>query len=316
VRRGALPGGRRGGVAAGLLAALLPLLLPAGAAAAPASAAFLPTAGDARAFGLAGAGAVLADGASAVLLNPARLVFARQKSITAGYWRPIEGLASDRIELAFAHPLGPDIAGPGQTRGVSPFAYGVTAQYQGVELSLGSNYWEGALGVAAGVALQSYAALGVGVRALRADSDLDGVQASGVAVDLALDATLYPGLDAAFVGRNLIGSARYDGAESEGLVRAYLFGLAWTPRPELAAELDFQAESGGAYAAALGLEAVLKNTLLLRAGARQWIQPESRLVPAAGFGVRLAGFTLDYGAQFDADAALGLGHRVSLSARF
>lgn len=311
-----LPGGRRAVVAAGLLAALLPLLLPAGAAAAPASAAFLPTAGDARTFGLAGAGAGLADGASAALVNPARLVYARQKSVTAGYWRPIESLASDRIELAYAQPVGPDIAGPGQTRGVSPFAFGVTAQYQGVELALGSGYWEGALGVAAGVALQSYVALGLGVRALRADSELDGVSASGAAVDLALSATLYPGLDAALVGRNLFGSAKYEGAESEGLVRAYLVGLAWTPRPGLAAELDFQAESGDAYSAVVGLEAVLKHTLVLRGGARQWIQPESRLVPAAGLGVRLARFTLDYGAQFDEDEALGLGHRVSLGARF
>lgn len=166
------------------------------------------------------------------------------------------------------------------------------------------------------MALQSYAALGVGVRLLRADSELDGVQASGVAVDLALDATLYPGLEAAFVGRNLIGSAQYDGGESEGLTRTYLIGLAWTPRPGFAAELDFLDETGEAYGFAGGLEGTLKNTLLLRAGARQWMQPESRLVLAAGLGVRVADFTLDYGAQFDEDEALGLGHRVSLSARF
>jgi hypothetical protein len=287
-----------------------------GEAARAATSAFAPIPAGARTWGMAGNGAVLADDAYATLANPARLAFLEGRQAVAGYGRLVEDLSNDRILAAFGLPVGADITSPGQRGRVHTAAFGLAVEYQGLELAQGSGYGE--IGITGAVAWAPFniAALGGGVRYLQADSDLDGVSASGVALDLGFTMALHPEWELAFVYRNLAGSVTFEGAESEALGHEISLASAWTRNDIADVEGEIVWESSQAYWGSLGVEVEAFHVLALRAGTRRWFEPEARTIPALGLGVLLGGVRIDYGARFDDVDALGVTHQASLGARF
>src|SRR5262245_5733898 len=279
------------------------------------SPAFAPLSGGARAYALSGAEVALADDAGAVFVNPARLAFLRGSSVVLGYARLVEDLPSDRGELSFALPLGDPIAAPFQQEGAYRTVIAFAAEYQRLELSQGSGYHEVTGSLAASLAPANILAFGAALRGLRTSSDVDGLEASGVAFDLGFSISLWPDVEAAIVGHNLAGSVTYEGRESEKPGRSAQVGVAFTRWKWAQAELDLIDEYHGAQSIAAGVEILPEGPLTLRGGLRQWIEPESRTVPSAGVGFRRRGVFFDYAARFDSDEALGLQHRVSVGLR-
>src|SRR5262245_55772128 len=301
--------------------ALAAALVLAALGAAPAGAqtinspAFAPLSGGARAYALSGAEVALADDAAAAFVNPARLAFLRGSSMVLGYARLVEDVPSDRGELSYALPLGDPIAAPFQQEGAYRTVIAFGAEYQRLELSQGSGYHEVTGTIAASLAPAHILAFGVAVRGLTTGSDVDGLQASGTALDLGFSIALLPDLEAAIVGHNITGSVKYEGRESEKPGRSAQLGLAFTRWRWAQAEADLIDEYDGAKSLAFGVEVLPQHVLTLRGGLRQWLEPESRTVPSAGVGFRRHGIFFDYAARFDTDEALGLQHRVSLGLR-
>lgn len=285
-------------------------------AAAATSSAFAPLPAGARTWGMAGTSVALTDDAYATLANPARLPFLEGRQANVGYARLVEGLANDRLLLAFATPIGEDITAPAQGEPAHKAAFGVAAEFQSLELSEGSGYGELSLTGAFAWAPSNFAALGGGVRYMRATSDLDGVSATGLALDLGATVALYPQWELAFVYRNLGGSVEFEGGGSEDLARQLSLAAAWTRNRLANVEFEMTWESSQAYWGSLGAEVEIGGVLDLRAGTRRWIKPEGRWVPAAGAGIRLGRIRFDYGARFDDTDALGITHQGSLGASF
>ena len=278
--------------------------------------AFAPLPAGGRTWGMAGTSVALADDAYAVLANPARMAFLDGRQASVGYARLVEGLTNDRVLLAFASPVGEEITAPGQGERAHKAAFGLAAEFQNLELSEGSGYGELSLTGGFAWAPSNFAAIGGGFRYLSAGSDLDGVSASGLALDLGATVALYPQWEIAFVYRNLGGKVEFEDAASEDLTRQMSLGAAWTRNGFANVEFEMSWESSDAYWGALGAEVEIAGALDLRAGARRWIKPEGRWVPAAGAGVRLGRIRFDYGARFDDVDALGITHQGSLGASF
>ena len=279
------------------------------------SPAFAPLSGGARAYALSGALVALDNDASAAFVNPARLAFVRGRSLEMGYARLVEDIPSDRGEVAYSQPLGDSIAAPFQREAVYRTALAIAADYQRLELAQGSAYGEvtGTLGLA--LAPGNIMAFGLALRGLRTDSEVDGLDASGVAVDLGFTMALHPNIEFAVVSHNLTGHVHYGDRPRETPGRSVEFALAFARNRWVQAEADFIADYDDAKSAALGVEFLPDGILTLRGGVKQWIDPESRSVPSAGVGFRRHGFFFDYAARFDSQDALGLQHRFSLGLR-
>jgi len=298
--------------------ALLLLALMAGAARAQTihSPAFAPLSGGARAYALSGALVALDNDASAAFVNPARLAFVRGRSLTLGYARLVEDIPSDRGEVAYSQPLGDSIAAPFQREAVYRTALALAAEYQRLELAQGSAYGEVTGTLAAALAPGNILAFGMAVRGLSMSSQaVDGLDGSGVALDLGFTMALHPNIEFAVVSHNLTGHVHYGDRPSETPGRSVQFALAFARNRWVQAEADFIADYNDAKSAALGVEILPEGILTLRAGIKQWIDPESRSVPSAGVGFRRNGFFFDYAARFDSQEALGLQHRFSLGLR-
>jgi len=279
------------------------------------SPAFAPLSGGARAYALSGALVALDDDAGAAFVNPARLAFVRGRSLVLGYARLVEDIPSDRGEVAYSQPLGDSIAAPFQREAVYRTAIALAAEYQRLELAQGSPYGEvtGTLGAA--LAPGNIMAFGLALRGLKTHADVDGLDASGVALDLGFTMALTPNLEVAVVSHNMTGHVHYGDRPKETPGRSVQFALAFARNRWVQAEADFIADYNDAKSAALGVEVLPDGILTLRGGVKQWIDPESRTVPSAGVGFRRHGFFFDYAARFDSQDALGLQHRFSLGLR-
>lgn len=299
----------------GLAVALLLSLASTAHAQTVRSPAFAMLSGGARAYALSGAMIALTDDASAAFLNPARLAFVRGSSLEAGYARLVEGLPSDRAELAYAHPLGEPIAAPFQREGAYRYVLAVAAEAQRLELAQGSSYGEFTGTLAASIAPANIVAFGAALRGLRTASDVDGLDATGLALDVGFSMSLHPNLEAAITAHNLAGRVRYQGREQETPGRSVTFGLAFARWRWAQLEVDYVADYNDASSVVAGVELFPVAPISLRGGVRHWIDPEPRTVPSAGVGFRHKGLFVDYAARFDEEDALGLQHRVSIGLR-
>lgn len=296
--------------------AMAALLKPTPARAADAdSPTLLPLSGGARAFALAGASVALIDDAGAAFVNPARLAFLGGRSFTAGYGRLVEGVPSERIEVAYGQPIGGDVAAPLQRGRVHRLALGLALDYQRLELSQGSEYGEFTGSLAAAFAPFNFLSVGASARGFRSQSPIDELEANGSALDLGASVALLPNLEGAVVIHNLLGRVRYPDSEDESPGNSLSAGLALTRMRWIALEADFTSEFGGGRSYAAGVELVPGGVLALRGGARYWDDANGRLVPAAGVGFRYGSYFLDYGVQIGGDEGLGLAHRVTLGGR-
>jgi len=299
--------------------ALAPALLALWAASAAAqtvhSPAFAALSGGARAYALSGAEVALANDAAAAFVNPARLAFVRGPSFVLGYARLVEDIPSDRGEVSYSQPLGDSIGAPFQREAVYRTTLAAAAEYQRLELAQGSNYGEVTGTLAAALAPANILAFGAALRGLRTHSDVDGLSASGVALDLGFTMSLMPNLEVALVAHNMTGHVHYEDRPNETPGKSVQFAVAFARNRWVQAEADWIADYNDATSAAFGVEVLPEGVLTIRGGLRQWIDPESRTVPSAGLGFRRHGFFFDYAARFDSQDALGLQHRVSLGLR-
>jgi hypothetical protein len=298
-----------------LVATLATGLAPVAHAQGIRSPAFATLSGGARAYALSGAVVALSDDASAAFLNPARLAFVRGPSFEAGYARLVEGLPSDRAELAYAQPLGEPIAAPFQREGAYRYVLAAAAEVQRLELSQGSNYSEFTGTLAASIAPANIVAFGAALRGLHTGSDVDGLTATGLALDLGFSMALHPNLEAAITAHNVAGRVRYEGREKETPGRSFHFALAFARWRWAQVETDYVTEYNDASSVAAGVELLPEAVISLRGGVRHWMHPEARTVPSAGVGFRHKGLFLDYAARFDEQDALGLQHRISIGLR-
>jgi hypothetical protein len=274
-----------------------------------------PLSVGARSFGLAGAAVALTLDADAALVNPARLAFLRAPSVAAGYGRLVEGIPSDRGQLAAALPLGEDIAAPFQKEGAHRWSVGVALDYQRLELAQGTDYGEATATLAGALAPVNILAIGAAVRGLRTNSDVDGLGATGVALDLGFSMAVAPFLELGAAAHNVAGEVKYEDSDAETPGFSADFAMALTRWRWLAAEAGYTMAYDGGSAMTGGLELTPIPELALRGGVRYWLQPETRAVPALGLGIQYNGCFLDYGMQLEGDEALGLVQRVSLGVR-
>lgn len=301
--------------AAPVVAVLLSLAIgPAGAATVSAPV-LQPLSVGARAFALGGTGIGLVADGDAVFLNPARLAFLRGKSLSLGYGRLVEGIPSDRGQIAAGFPLGESIAAPFQKEGAHRWSLGVAFDYQRLELSQGSGYGEATASVAAALAPANIVAFGAAVRGLRTGSDVDGLGSYGVALDLGFSVALAPFLEAAVAAHNVAGRVKYEDSDEEIPGFSASFALALTRWRWLGAEAGYTTEYDGGSALAGGLELTPVPELALRGGVRYRLEPETRAVPAMGLGIHYRGYFLDYGVQLAGDEALGMVQRLSFGLR-
>lgn len=274
-----------------------------------------PLSVGARAFGLAGAAVALTQDADAAFVNPARLAFLRAPSAAAGYGRLVEGLPSDRGQLAVASPLGENIAAPFQNEGAHRWAVGAGLDYQRLELSQGTDYGEATATLAGALAPANIVAFGAAVHGLCTNAGMYGLRATGVALDLGFSMAMAPFLELGVAVHNVAGVVKYEDSESETPGFSADFALALTRWRWLAAEAGYTLAYDGGSALAGGLELTPIPELALRGGLRYWLAPETRAVPALGLGIQYNGYFLDYGMQFEGDEALGLVQRVSFGVR-
>jgi hypothetical protein len=287
-------------------------LLPAAAHAGPFAQAFLPGSGGARAFALGGNIVCVSEDASGVFLNPARLAFLETASATAGYANLVEGVSSSRLELAYARPFGASIAAPRQRGGAHRLSAGVGVDYQRLELSRGSSYGEGVASIGVALAPINFASFGVAVRGLRSFTDVDGLSASGAALDLGASVAVWPTIEMALVGRNVAGSVTYEDRSGEQPLSTLTLSVALMRHLWIAAEAGVTTESEDGLVYHGGIEVRPFAAIALRGGLIQRVRPEETLAPSAGLGVRTGAFALDYGVQLGADEDLGVRHRVTL----
>jgi hypothetical protein len=280
------------------------------------SPAFTPNSGGARAYALSGAEVALANDAGAVFVNPARLCFVRGRSFVVGYARLVQDIPSDRGEVSYSQPLGDSIAAPFQREAVYRTAIAGAAEYQRLELAQGSEYGEVTGSIGAALAPGNILAFGLALRALRTNSpDVQGLDASGVAMDAGFTMALMPEVEVAVVAHNATGHVRYGDGPTETAGRSVTFALAFARNKWVQAEADWIADYNDASSAVLGVEVLPDGILTLRGGVRQWVKPEQRSVPSAGLGFQRHGFFFDYAIRLDSEDALGIQHRVSLGLR-
>lgn len=280
------------------------------------SPAFTPNSGGARAYALSGAEVALANDAGAVFVNPARLCFVHGSSFVLGYARLVQDIPSDRGELSFSQPLGDSIGAPFQRESVYRTALAAAVEYQRLQLAQGSEYGEITGSLAGAVAPANILGFGLALRALRTNSaDVDGLDASGLALDAGFTLSLTPHVELALVAHNTTGRVHYGDRPSETPGRSVTFAVAFARNRWVQAEADWIADYNDASSAALGIEVLPDGVLTFRGGLRQWVNPESRTVPSAGLGFRSHGYFFDYAARFDSQDALGLQHRISLGLR-
>jgi hypothetical protein len=280
--------------------------------------AFVTFPGGARSFAMGGALIALTEDSNSTLLNPSRLVYLRGFSANVSYTRPVEDVPIDRFEATAAMPIGTDISAPlqGDSR-THRAAVGLAIEALGLDLSQGSRYNEVQFTVSGAWAPSNFASLGANGRVMVAGSEVDGLSASGVGLDLALSVALDPRIEGAIMVRNLLGKAKFEEAESsEDLLRTVTFGLALARTGWLYGEVDLVIESEKTYRVQMGGELTLLGIVSARAGLRQWLQPETRTLFSAGAGVRVILLKVDYGVEFDKEEALGMAHRLTVGTHF
>jgi hypothetical protein len=157
------------------------------------------------------------------------------------------------------------------------------------ETQLAAAYaWRGPAGVLAGLSF----------RLLSAQSDLEGIGASGRSLSLGIQRPFGP-LRLGFAAHNLASSLNWDSGEDDPLPERWSVGLAWTPRkPPVAAtaEAGFFGNAATFEHAGAGIEWRPVGSLALRGGFRHFDDPVgTRLDWAAGAGFRWGDLSVDYG---------------------
>jgi hypothetical protein len=225
--------------------------------------------------GLVETGSVLGFGT-----NPASIPFLTRPGVAVGYGSQAQGLSASRTTLAGVMPLGEEVTVPGLEAVGRRFGLGFAFDHEGVELSQGSGWGTETLAAGAGYLAAPYASLGLLLKFLFSNTDVEGTRVESLPLVFSL-------------GGHLV-----------------------LPR-RVSADLTVSLSGADLSKGGLGLDVpVLDTGLSLRGG--YFYQPGkySRNVPTFGLGFVYTDFELDYAARFDNDLALGTTHHFALTYRF
>lgn len=274
-------------------------------------AAFLKIGVGARALGMGGAYAAIADGADSVYWNPAGLSALTKRDATASFGLLFEDMSQGFVGYA-APAFGGTLGG-----GVDYLRIGSIEKRAGDTEAADSTFAAGHYAAALAYALpDTLPGLGLGASLKYIREDIDAMHAGALALDLgARYKTSVEGLNAALTAQNLGTSLA-----SDPLPLTTRLGAAYRLRglPLLAAADIESLWLEKRHTLDLGAEVRAAEALALRAGYRVGQSRDelgSGLVGfSAGLGLRFEGIALDY--AFVPFGDLGNTHRLTLSTRF
>lgn len=273
------------------------------AAAAPAHAAFEDVEVCPRMRAMGGAWSAAAGDVFAPFHNPAGLAWAARPEAAASYLRPFGYDFSSQSAVAARSAL------PGRLGGIALGVRQFGVSYRGTRLTS-----ETTVALAHGFHLledvQSELAVGWGVNLYALDygrsiTGLDPGQATTFGLNLGATAVVRDRTRVGFQVTNL-NSPEIGSRDKEVLRRRVSAGVEYSPYPGVRTVLDVNNELGQDVQYRGGAEFEVADFLRLRAGLRS--QPS---VLSAGFGVRVAGVSLDYGFS-TGGGVLGETHHVGL----
>lgn len=227
---------------------------------------FLPLGWDARGDALGGAATLLARDGSAAYWNPANLVFVRSAYLSAGAYRPVEGMTNLYSTVTVAGGLMDTRVSPDDLVRVKRLGVALTASHLGLDLAGGSGWNEGTIGLAAGFSFNHWNSIGAGFRMLRSWTDLDEADSWGMAFDLGYVTRIRRNIWAGVMMRNISSVIHYpeldeelDGSVNFALSLEDLFG-------RISFEGDLMMKAGELNRVMVGTEVKLVDDLFYLLG--------------------------------------------------
>lgn len=273
---------------------------------------FLPLGHGARAQGLGGAGLALLRDDAAAYWNPANLAWIEPRSgVTLMHAELLPEVDNGYDTVSFGRGFGRRL---GETiQRLRPTAWGAGAFYSQLGLGFDAGDWsENRLQIAGSWAFSNYASLGASAKVLWLANEFESGNASGAGFDVGLSVLVSERLFGAVVWRDAYTEVVFDNDTRQKLSSGFEAGLEYEAWRALSAEADVHVREG-LQRVILGVEwRAWRDVFALRGGLTQVRAGESRTFPSAGAGVHYGRLGLDYGASFDGDDALGIGHRFSL----
>lgn len=264
----------------------------------------------ARAAGMGGAFAAVADDASAIFHNPAGLAFAERKEIMLSHAEWLQGIRNEY--LSYVHTTGTDWAFGG---GASMLFSGAMTRYDRDGLTTGSyTENEGFVTLGAAHALGEYFSFGLAGKIVYQKADSEN--ATAYAADAGL---LYHGDYWRFaLAMENVGSRLRLYREEFRLPEGYKAAAAWRALDSAWVTAQVTHRPVGGVSAAVGAEYQLavhdEDTVAARAGYMSGPGSEAGSGFALGLGLANSDLKFDY--AFTPFGALGNVHRFTFSARF
>ncbi|HSG26901.1 MAG TPA: hypothetical protein VLA34_00375, partial [Candidatus Krumholzibacterium sp.] len=176
---------------------------------------FLPLGWDARGEAIGGAATLLVRDGAAAYWNPANLVFVRSAYVSAGAYRPVEGLTNLYSTATVAFGLMDTRVAPDSLVFVRRLAIALTASHLGLDLARGSAWNEGTAGLSAGFSFNAWNSIGASVRFLRSWTDLDDADSWGMAYDFGYVTRVRRNIWAGVMLRNMSSVIHYPEVDEE-----------------------------------------------------------------------------------------------------
>lgn len=262
------------------------------------TAAMLDIGMGARALGMGGAHIAVADDAAAIYYNPAGLALVSGRNITSLYTSQFG--AANYIALGYAQKN----IGAGLLR-LDASQIEETDEFANVTGLFGVTDFAGIVGYGATV----FGNLSLGASAKLYQQTLPENRGRGFTLDAGAIVSFADGkFRLGAVGRNLIGSLKYDSGETDPFDRSFGIGVAFCPVDNLTIAGDAVVKNG--FTAKLGAEYKFKQFAVRAGGALS----DGKVSITAGAGFGLAGFSIDY--AYQTHSVLPDSHRLSLCARF
>lgn len=302
------------------LLALLLLLLPA-AVQAQEGAAFLKIGAGARAAAMGGAYTAVADDANAVAWNPAGLAGIARRELTATHMELRAGTRHDFLGYAQPTRYGVFAAAASYLSHAAISGRNASGQPDG-----SFDAWDGAFSAAYGARIGFFPALRLGTAVKLIQSRLADAGASSVAVDFGAryqsNEELGKGAVIAGLSVQNIGRGMRFLEEASPLPLTVAAGLGYRLPVGVTLAVDYKHRPrGGSSELSAGTEYAIFPAVALRAGYDSKFAGDAALsgqAPfggfAAGFGVKIGGFVVDY--ALTPFGELGSAQRFSIGGRF
>jgi hypothetical protein len=278
---------------------------------------FLPIGHGARGHALGGAVVASTRDDAAAYWNPANLNWSPLGTgITLMHAEILPGIESGYETVTLGRTAGRRLGPPDQVVQPAQWGYGLFFSHLGIDFEAGG-WSENALQLSAAWAINNFASVGAGLKALRVTNPFEDGNGSGAGLDVGLGVLLTERLTLALVARDLWTRVDWGTDKRETLASTLHAGAELRPARAWSTEADVVLREGRVQRWMAGAEwNVVDGAVALRAGWTSILAGEPRVWPSVGAGVRYARFGVDYAASFDREDALDIGQRVSLRVRF